>query len=43
MNADQVGMLNERLQTLLPPGCPQDALRDKRHWIISFNISKIAT
>ncbi|MEW4959459.1 site-specific integrase, partial [Enterobacter cloacae subsp. cloacae] len=23
MNADQVGMLNERLQTLLPPGCPQ--------------------
>ena len=39
MNADQVGMLNERLQTLLPPGCPQD----KRHWIISFNISKIAT
>ncbi len=39
MNADQVGMLNERLQTLLP----QDALRDKRHWIISFNISKIAT
>lgn len=39
MNADQAGMLSERLQTLLP----QDALRDKRHWIMSFKISKIAT